>query len=70
MKKREKPVNEFSKKVYEFHAMLDSQRYEAAYDSYNKIVAEGLLLILFALERICTGIFILLGVLFALAVHG
>ncbi len=67
MKKRSNSVNEFSKKVYEFHAMLDGQRYEAAYDGYNKIVTEGLLLILFTLERLCTGLFILLGVLFALA---
>lgn len=66
MKKRNNPVNEFAEKVYEFHAMLDGQRYEAAYDSHNKIMTEGLLLILFTLERLCTGLFILLGVLIAL----
>lgn len=70
MKKRQKPIDEFNYEVSYFCAMLDGKGDETADDSYKKIIAEGLLLILFTLERISTGVFLLLGILLAMAFRG
>ena len=68
MKKRYKQIDDFAEQVCEFKRVLDNERGERGDQRYKKVVAQGLLLLLFVLERICTGLFILLGILFALVI--
>lgn len=62
------PTKRYLDKLNEMIRVLDCECEEGAEDSYEKIMAEGMNLIMIGIERICLALYLCLGILIALAI--
>lgn len=62
------PSQRYLDKLDQMIRVLDSECEEGAEESYEKIMAEGMKLVVIGFERICLALYLGIGILIALAI--
>ena len=62
------PSQRYLDKLDQMIRVLDSECEEGSEESYEKIMAEGMNLIMIGIERICLALYLCLGIMIALAI--